>query len=53
MFHAPIEPADFGSREEIMEKVRRAIDSGLPEELQEGHASPVAAVSPVVNPSTL
>jgi 1-acyl-sn-glycerol-3-phosphate acyltransferase len=44
-FHPPIEPEDFGSREELMEKVRRAIDSGLPEEMQEGRISSV-------NPST-
>ncbi len=35
IFHAPIEPKDFGSRECLMEKVRRAIDSGLPAEFQE------------------
>src|SRR5205809_7228955 len=29
VFHPPIEPADFGSRECLVEKVRRAIDSGL------------------------
>src|ERR1700674_5136298 len=40
-FHPPIEPEDFGSREDLMENVRRAIDSGLPEELQEGRASAV------------
>jgi 1-acyl-sn-glycerol-3-phosphate acyltransferase len=34
IFHDPIEPKDFGSRECLMEKVRRAIDSGLPEEMQ-------------------
>ena len=34
-FHEPIEPADFGSREELMAKVRAAINSGLPEELRE------------------
>ncbi len=32
VFHAPIEPKDFGSRECLMEKVRAAIDSGLAEE---------------------
>jgi 1-acyl-sn-glycerol-3-phosphate acyltransferase len=32
IFHAPIEPRDFGSRECLMEKVRAAIDSGLHEE---------------------
>jgi 1-acyl-sn-glycerol-3-phosphate acyltransferase len=30
--HPPIEPQDFGSRECLMEKVRAAIDSRLPEE---------------------
>jgi 1-acyl-sn-glycerol-3-phosphate acyltransferase len=34
IFHDPIEPKDFGSRECLMEKVRTAIDSGLPEEYQ-------------------
>jgi 1-acyl-sn-glycerol-3-phosphate acyltransferase len=33
-FHPPIEPEDFGSRECLMERVRQAIDSGLPEELR-------------------
>jgi hypothetical protein len=36
IFHEPIEPKEFGSRECLMEKVRAAIDSGLPEQLQEG-----------------
>jgi 1-acyl-sn-glycerol-3-phosphate acyltransferase len=36
IFHDPIEPKDFGSRENLMEKVRRAIDGGLPPEMQEG-----------------
>jgi 1-acyl-sn-glycerol-3-phosphate acyltransferase len=31
-FHPPIEPAEFGSREALMEKVRAAIESALPEE---------------------
>lgn len=31
-FHTPIEPPEFGTREELMEKVRAAIESGLPEE---------------------
>jgi 1-acyl-sn-glycerol-3-phosphate acyltransferase len=35
IFHDPIEPAEFGSREDLMEKVRRVIDSGLPRELQQ------------------
>lgn len=32
IFHDPIDPKDFGSRECLMEKVRAAIESGLPEE---------------------
>jgi len=32
IFHKPIEPKDFGSRECLMEKVRAAIASGLPEQ---------------------
>jgi len=35
IFHNPIEPKDFGSRESLMEKVRSVIDSGLPSELQQ------------------
>lgn len=35
IFHDPIEPKDFGTREGLMEKVRRAIDSGLRPEFQE------------------
>jgi 1-acyl-sn-glycerol-3-phosphate acyltransferase len=31
-FHSPIEPAEFGSREALMEKVRVAIESALPAE---------------------
>jgi 1-acyl-sn-glycerol-3-phosphate acyltransferase len=34
IFHDPIEPKDFGTREELMEKVRGVIDSGLPLEAQ-------------------
>jgi 1-acyl-sn-glycerol-3-phosphate acyltransferase len=34
IFHPPIEPKDFGSREYLMEKVLVAIDSGLPPELR-------------------
>jgi 1-acyl-sn-glycerol-3-phosphate acyltransferase len=34
IFHKPIEPAEFGSREELMQKVRAAINSGLPQEYQ-------------------
>lgn len=35
IFHDLIQPKDFGSREALMEKVRKAIDSGLPKELRE------------------
>ncbi len=34
-FHEPIEPKDFGSREDLMAKVRSAIDSSLPPEYRE------------------
>jgi len=34
-FHPPIEPEDFGNRDELMAKVRAAINSGLPKALQE------------------
>jgi 1-acyl-sn-glycerol-3-phosphate acyltransferase len=43
IFHDPIEPADFGGRDCLMEKVRRVIDSGLPPELQEESPAPSAA----------
>jgi 1-acyl-sn-glycerol-3-phosphate acyltransferase len=36
IFHPPIEPKDFGDRDNLMEKVRAAIDSGLPEEYRLG-----------------
>jgi 1-acyl-sn-glycerol-3-phosphate acyltransferase len=35
IFHDPIEPKDFGSRECLMAKVRDAINRGLPDEYQE------------------
>ena len=38
IFHDPIEPKDFGSRECLMMQVRRAIDSGLPNEFREATA---------------
>lgn len=43
IFHPAIEPKDFGSRDCLMEKVRIAIESGLPEEYRQG--SPVSADS--------
>ncbi len=35
IFHPPIEPENFGGRDCLMEKVRAAIDSGLPEECRQ------------------
>jgi len=35
IFHAPIEPEDFGNRECLMEQVRVVIKSGLPEEYRQ------------------
>ena len=32
IFHKPIEPKEFGTREALMEKVKTAINSGLPQE---------------------
>ncbi len=37
-FHDPIEPSGFGDRDSLMAKVRAAINSGLPPELQEATA---------------
>ena len=39
IFHEPIEPKDFGDRENLMEKVRTVISSGLPAELQTTEAT--------------
>jgi 1-acyl-sn-glycerol-3-phosphate acyltransferase len=35
IFHKPIEPEEFGTRDELMEKVRATINGGLPEEYQD------------------
>jgi 1-acyl-sn-glycerol-3-phosphate acyltransferase len=35
IFHPPIEPQDFGSRECLMERVRAVIESGLPAEYRQ------------------
>jgi 1-acyl-sn-glycerol-3-phosphate acyltransferase len=35
IFHPPIEPKDFGTRDSLMERVRAVIDSGLPKEFQQ------------------
>ncbi|MFZ1085525.1 MAG: lysophospholipid acyltransferase family protein [Terracidiphilus sp.] len=34
IFHAPLDPAEFATREDLMRKVRSAIASGLPEWMQ-------------------
>jgi 1-acyl-sn-glycerol-3-phosphate acyltransferase len=34
IFHQPIEPTEFGSREALIEKVKTAINSGLPKQYQ-------------------
>jgi len=47
IFHEPIEPKDFGSRDCLMAKVRRAIDSGLPAEFQE--STPITTKDPKVH----
>jgi 1-acyl-sn-glycerol-3-phosphate acyltransferase len=47
IFHAPIDPKDFGSRDCLMAKVRKAIDSGLPAELQE--LTPLIKTDPEVH----
>jgi 1-acyl-sn-glycerol-3-phosphate acyltransferase len=41
IFHPAIEPKDFGSRDALMEKVRAAIESGLPEEYRGGSSDEV------------
>jgi 1-acyl-sn-glycerol-3-phosphate acyltransferase len=42
IFHPPIEPKDFGSRECLMEKVRVAIESALPEECRQPASQPAS-----------
>jgi len=37
IFHDPIEPKDFVGRDQLMEKVRAVIDSGLPEEYRQNN----------------
>jgi 1-acyl-sn-glycerol-3-phosphate acyltransferase len=43
IFHSPIEPESFGSRECLMEKVRAVIESGLPEEYRRSSATTAVA----------
>jgi len=45
IFHDPIEPKDFGSRDELMEKVRVVIENGLPEEYRHKAGEAVTAAS--------
>jgi 1-acyl-sn-glycerol-3-phosphate acyltransferase len=40
IFHPPIEPQDFGDRDRLQEKVRAAIESGLPEEFRQQSSQP-------------
>jgi 1-acyl-sn-glycerol-3-phosphate acyltransferase len=47
IFHPPIEPQNFGSRDDLQEKVRSAIESGLPEEFRQ---SPSASAEPTEAP---
>lgn len=42
IFHAPIEPKDFVNRDCLMEKVRAAIEGGLPEEYRQGSAASIS-----------
>ena len=51
IFHSPIEPKDFDSRECLMARVRKAIDSGLPAELQE--SSPITTNDTKVHKGTV
>jgi 1-acyl-sn-glycerol-3-phosphate acyltransferase len=46
IFHAPIEPKDFGDREQLMEKVRAVIESGLPEQFRDTQARVPGTPSP-------
>jgi 1-acyl-sn-glycerol-3-phosphate acyltransferase len=43
IFHPPIEPSNFGTREELMEKVRAVIESSLPEEYRQENPATTAA----------
>jgi 1-acyl-sn-glycerol-3-phosphate acyltransferase len=43
IFHPPIEPEQFGSRECLMEKVRAVIESGLPEEYRQSASTTASA----------
>lgn len=43
IFHDPIEPKDFGSREHLMERVRSVINEGLPSQYQDTSTLPNGA----------
>jgi 1-acyl-sn-glycerol-3-phosphate acyltransferase len=43
IFHSPIEPKDFQDRDCLMEKVRAALENGLPEEYRQATAADEAA----------
>src|SRR6202521_1042414 len=46
IFHSPIDPKDFVSRECLMEKVRAAIESGLPEQYRQPATATAAGLQP-------
>ena len=46
IFHHPIEPKDFGSRESLMEHVRTVIENGLPEEYRQPESVAVSGGPP-------
>ncbi len=46
IFHSPIEAKDFVSRDCLMQKVRAAIESGLPEEYRQPASSPAQHIEP-------
>src|ERR1700722_2035073 len=46
IFHPPIDPKDFVSRDCLMAKVRAAIESGLPEQYRHPAAAPVDSREP-------
>ena len=45
IFHPPVEPKDFASRECLMEKIRAVIESGLPEEYRQSSTPDPAKVA--------
>jgi hypothetical protein len=45
IFHQPIEPKEFGTRDCLMARVRQVIDGSLPIELQEAVPPPLENAS--------